>query len=82
MSVVDYFDSMISYLNFCRGDFRSDSGRRRHASSGTRPVSSVDYPDLYHLLGLTKPGDGQVNLLLPFRRCSHFFLYCYCSQIF
>lgn len=47
-----------------RGEFRSDSGRRRHPSSSTRPVSSTDYPDLYHLLGLTKPGDGQVSSYL------------------
>ena len=44
-----------------RGDFRSESGRRRHASSSTRPVSSTEYPDLYQLLGLAKPGDGQVS---------------------
>ncbi|KZS15779.1 putative CDK5 and ABL1 enzyme substrate 1 [Daphnia magna] len=52
-----------------KGEFRSDSGRRRHPSSSTRPVSSTDYPDLYHLLGLTKPGDGQVvsycQMLVP-----------------
>uniref|UniRef100_A0A0N7ZLF9 CDK5 and ABL1 enzyme substrate n=1 Tax=Daphnia magna TaxID=35525 RepID=A0A0N7ZLF9_9CRUS len=59
--------SRISKLS--RGEFRSDSGRRRHPSSSTRPVSSTDYPDLYHLLGLTKPGDGQVvsycQMLVP-----------------
>ncbi|KAI9559057.1 hypothetical protein GHT06_015846 [Daphnia sinensis] len=52
-----------------KGEFRSDSGRRRHPSSSTRPVSSTDYPDLYHLLGLTKPGEGQVvsycQMLVP-----------------
>ncbi|XP_057369535.1 CDK5 and ABL1 enzyme substrate 2-like isoform X1 [Daphnia carinata] len=59
--------SRISKLS--RGEFRSDSGRRRHPSSSTRPVSSTDYPDLYHLLGLAKPGDGQVvsycQMLVP-----------------
>jgi hypothetical protein len=52
-------------LLFFRGDFRSDSGRRRH-TSGTRPVSTADYPDLYNLLGLTKPGDGQVDYCCDF----------------
>ena len=43
-----------------RGDFRGDSGRRRQAS-GSRPLSSIgDYPDLYTMLGLPKPEEGQV----------------------
>ena len=56
---------LFTLLIFFRGDFRSDSGRRRH-TSGTRPVSTADYPDLYNLLGLTKPGDGQVDYCCDF----------------
>ena len=56
-----------------RGDFRGESGRRRHAS-GVRPMSSSgDYPDLYSQLGLPKPGEGQVrtSLLLLAHVWSH-----------
>lgn len=44
------------------GEFRGESGRRRH-TSGSRPISSAgEYPNFYAMLGLPKPEEGQVNL--------------------